>query len=274
MQIYRTPFYLDTEILIPIANRWGIEVDTDIEVTAKDRTSKKGGVKGSAAVPGLGSAGIDFGSGTEGEIEHSRVVKAHPGAALNMLLDQLHGDDSLITDIENEAITKSALVEIEADWEVSPVTDTGALIRSMFQFMANNPQAINNQEVPPAFAASIISSETTTNRKIVLNRISESDNQTRVIALLDSGLLVNNSSEDDLEDDKTILGLVETFKSEGKSYSLESFLSGGVGRALRRKVNATKMYESFGTLFGENFSEEDLQVQGPVIVLRVVAVYP
>jgi len=34
------------------------------------------------------------------------------------------------------------------------------------------------------------------------------------------------------------------------------------------------MYETLGTMQGENFSEEDLKVPGPVVVLKVVAVYP
>lgn len=274
MQIYRPPIYLDKEILTPIANQLGIEVDTDIEVTARDRTSKKRGFSGGGAIPGVGNARLDLGGDTEGEVAHSRVIKAHPGAALNGLIDKLRKDNLLITDLEEQTVVKSALVELEADWEISPVTDTGALIRSMIQFMSSNPQALQTEELPPAIAASIISPEAAPNRKIVLTRVEESEEETKVIVLLDSGLLIDNHSEDDLEDDKTILGLVETFKAEGKSYSLDSFLSGGIGRALRRQIDTKKMYESLGALYGDKFSEEDLKIQGPVVVLRAVAVYP
>lgn len=274
MNIYRNPVYLDREILTPIANQWGIEVDTEIEVTARDLTDKKGGFNGNASLPGVGSVGLDLGGGTEAEISQTRVVKAHPGAALNALVNDLRSGGSLITKLENETVTKSSLVEIEGDWEVSPVTDTGAMIGALIQLMLKNPQAIESREVPPEIAASFASPQTISNRKIVLRKINESEDDTKVIALLDSGLLVGNNSEDDLEDDKTILGLVETFKPEGGSYSLERFFSGGMGRALRRQMKTEKMYETLGTMHGENFSEEDLKVPGPVVVLKVVAVYP
>lgn len=274
MRIYRTPIYLDKEILTPVANQLGIEVDTNIEITATDRTSKRRGLNAGGSIPGAMGARLDLGKDTEGEVAHSRVIKAHPGAALNELLDRLHESDSLITDLESDTVVKSALVELEADWEISPVTETGALIRSMIQLLAANPQALHADELPMDIAASLISPETSSNRKIVLTRCEESQNETKVVVLLDSGLLANNHSEDDLEDDKTILGLVETFKPEGKAYSLESFLSGGIGRALRRQLSAHKIYESLGALYESDFSEQDLKVDGPVVVLRAIAVYP
>lgn len=274
MRIYRTPIYLDKEILTPVANQFGIEVDTDIEITATDRTSKRRGLNAGGSIPGAMGARLDLGKDAEGEVAHSRVIKAHPGAALNELLDRLHESNSLITDLESDTVVKSALVELEADWEISPVTETGALIRSMIQLLAANPQALHADELPMDIAASLISPETSPNRKIVLTRCEEFQNETKVVALLDSGLLANNHSEDDLEDDKTILGLVETFKPEGQAYSLESFLSGGIGRALRRQLAPHKIYESLGALYESDFSEQDLKVDGPVVVLRVIAVYP
>ncbi len=189
MKIYRKPIYLNKEILTPIANERGIEIDTEVEVTVRDLKTKKGGLSGSGTIPGIASANLDLGRGTEGEVSQSRVVKAHPGAALNELIDDFHSAGSLITDLEGEPVSKSSLVEIEGDWEVSPVTDTGAMIGMLIQLMLKNPQAIESREVPPEIAANFASPQTISNRKIVLRKINESDEDTKVIALLDSELL-------------------------------------------------------------------------------------
>lgn len=264
---------MDKEILTPIANQWGIEVDTEVEVTARDLTDKKGGFKGKASVGGLASAGLNLGGGTEAEVSQKRTVKAHPGAALNELIEKLYLTDGLINNSEDQAISKSTLVEIEGDWEISPVTEIGAIMGHLIQLMRKDPKVIESKEMPPEFAANFVSSRTGSNRKIVLTKIKESAEERTVVALLDSDLLVGNSSEDDLEDDKTILGLVETFKPEGSSYSLERYFSGGMARTLRRQMKSQNLYKSLGALY-EDFSEEDLTISGPLIVLRVVAVYP
>ena len=265
---------MDTDILTPIANQWEIEVDAEIEVTARDLSNKKGGFDGKATLPGVGAAALNLGGGTEAEVSQKRVVKAHPGAALNSLIAALHRDSSVITDLESDSIEKSALAEIEGDWEVSPITDTGAMIESMISLIAKNPQLMKSTEAPPELVAGFMSPKSSPDRKVVLTRVTESDEETKVIALLDSGCLVNGCSEDDLEDDKTVLGLVETFKPEGGSYSLERYFSGGMGRALRRQMKAENLFESMGKIYGDNFSRDDLTIAGPLVVLKVVAVYP
>lgn len=89
-----------------------------------------------------------------------------------------------------------------------------------------------------------------------------------VIALLDSEWLVGNNTEDDLEEDRTFFGLVETFKPKGKIYSLEKHFTRGLNRTLRRKIDLKQLYESV------ELSEEDLKFHGPLVVIKVIAVYP
>lgn len=273
MTVYRDPIYIDKGILAPIANRWGIEVDREVEVTARDLTNKKGGFEGKTSIGGIASAGLNLGGGTEAEISQKRIIQAHPGAALNELIDILYRDNELLN-LEDEAIRKSSLVEIEGDWEISPITEIGSMMGSLIQMMTTDPNIMHSKEVPLELAANLVLPNSISNRKIVLTKIKESEEEQTIIALLDSDLLVGNYSEDDLEDDKTVLGLVETFKPENGIYSLERYFSGGMARTLRRKMKPEKIYESLGTLYDGDFSEEDLKISGPLVVVKVVAVYP
>ena len=106
------------------------------------------------------------------------------------------------------------------------------------------------------------------NQKLIFIRANESADDMTVIALLDSEWLVGNNTEDDLEEDRTFFGLVETFKPEGGFYSLEKHFTRGLNRALRRKVDLKQLYESV------ELSEEDLKFHGPLVVIKVIAVYP
>ena len=143
MRIYRDPIYLNREALTPIANSFGIEVDTSIEVATRDLTNKKGGFDAGATIPGT-SIGIkgNLGGGTESEISQKRTVTAHPGAALNNLIEKLQEDASLIDLSDGQAITKSALIEIESDWELSPVTDQGRILNLFIEQILQNPNNI------------------------------------------------------------------------------------------------------------------------------------
>ena len=269
MRIYRDPIYLDKDALTPIANSFGIEVDTSIEVDTRDLTNKKGGFDAGATIPGT-SIGIkgNLGGGTESEISQKRTVTAHPGAALNNLIEKLQEEESLIDLSDEQAITKSALIEIESDWELSPVTDQGRMLNLVLKQLLQNPNNIP-KEVPVELIRDVLEPRPTDeNQKLIFIRTNESADDMTVIALLDSEWLVGNNTEDDLEEDRTFFGLVEAFKPEGKVYSLEKHFTRGLNRALRRKVDSKQLYNSV------ELSEEDLKFHGPLVVIKVIAVYP
>ena len=276
MRIYRDPIYLNKEALTPIANSFGIEVDTSIEVDTRDSTNKKGGFDAKATIPGTSvGAGFNIGGGTESEISQKRTVTAHPGAALNNLIEKLQEEESLI-DLsdkqaitkDEQAITKSALIEIESDWELSPVTDQGRMLNLVLKQLLQNPNNIPKKVPVELIRDALEPRPTDENQKLIFIKTSEPTNDMTVIALLDSEWLVGNNTEDDLEEDRTFFGLVETFKPEGEFYSLEKHFTRGLNRALRRKVDLKRLYESV------ELSEEDLKFHGPLVVIKVIAVYP
>jgi len=268
MRIYRDPVYLNKEALTPIANSFGIEVDTSIEVDTRDSTNKKGGFDAKATIGGTSvGAGFNIGGGTESEISQKRTVTAHPGAALNNLIEKLQEDASLIDLSDEQAITKSALIEIESDWELSPVTDQGRMLNLVLKQLLQNPNNIPKKVPVKLIQDALKPRPTDENQKLIFIRTNESADDVTVIALLDSEWLVGNNTEDDLEEDRTFFGLVETFKPEG-NYSLEKHFTRGLNRTLRRKVDLKQLYKSV------ELSEEDLEFHGPLVVIKVIAVYP
>lgn len=272
MRIYRDPIYLNKEALTPIANSFGIEVDTSIEVATRDLTNKKGGFDAGATIPGT-SIGIkgNLGGGTESEISQKRTVTAHPGAALNNLIEKLQEDASLIDLSDGQAITKSALIEIESDWELSPVTDQGRILNLFIEQILQNPNNIPKKVPAKLIQDALKSRPTDENQKLIFIRTNESANDMTVIALLDSEWLVGNNTEDDLEEDRTFFGLVETFKPKGKVYSLEKYFTRGLNRTLRRKMRKIDREKLYNPL---ELSEKDLEFHGPLVVIKVIAVYP
>ena len=272
MRIYRDPIYLNKEALTPIANNFGIEVDTSIEVDTRDLTNKKGGFDAGATIPGT-SIGIkgNLGGGTESEISQKRTVTAHPGAALNNLIEKLQEEESLIDLSDEQAITKSALIEIESDWELSPVTDQGRMLNLVLKQLLQNPNNIP-KEVPVELIRDVLEPRPTDeNQKLIFIRTNESADDMTVIALLDSKWLVGNNTEDDLEEDRTFFGLVETFKPEGGFYSLEKHFTRGLNRKAWRKMKKPDREKLYNSL---ELSEEDLKFHGPLVVIKVIAVYP
>ncbi|WP_314823042.1 hypothetical protein [Corynebacterium matruchotii] len=269
MRIYRDPIYLDKDALTPIANSFGIEVDTSIEVDTRDLTNKKGGFDAGATIPGT-SIGLkgNLGGGTESEISQKRTVTAHPGAALNNLIEKLQEDKSLIYLSDEQAITKSALIEIESDWKLSPVTDQGRILNLFIEQILQDPNNIP-KEIPAKLIQDALKPRPADeNQKLIFIRTNESDDDMTVIALLDSEWLVGNNTEDDLEEDRTFFGIVEAFKPKGKVYSLEKHFTRGLNRALRRKLDLKQLCNS------AELSEEDLKFHGPLVVIKVIAVYP
>ena len=275
MTFYRRPVYLDTDLLVPIANQFSIDVDTAVELTQKDTFDNNRRLSAASSLPGIANLGGEAGKVNVHELTQTRTITAHPGAALNQLIERLNEEGSAITDIDQSSIQKNSVIHLEGDWSVSPVTDTGAIFGTMLELFKENPSLINNKEVPNEFTAQLFSETKDPNgRQIVLTREKENEDQHNVIALLDSDNLIRSATEDDLEDDRTILGLVETFKVEGSFFNLEKFFMPAMPRALRRKMPLNDLYSQMAGITEGEVDKDSLKYPGPLIVIRTIAIYP
>lgn len=274
MSIFRSPMYLDTEVMVPLANYHDIEVMTDVSVSQRDlgERSGKGGLRVNVPVPGAPGIDLSGSRASQSEVTQERVVRSHPANALNKLLDSLHEVDGLTTDLVGTPVRRHQVVEIEADWEVSPSTEVGGVLATMMSAMASNPALADAVEPPPEVFASIVGGQPSQGR-VVLDATPEASDAPRVLVLLDSELLVGRATIDDIAEERTVFGQVDAFVSEGDSYSLEKFFLSGFNRSIRRTFPVQGMLESFGPLMGRTMTADDLKVAGPVVVIKAISIY-
>lgn len=273
MSVFRSPLYLNPEILVPLANYHDIEVMTDVAVSQRDLGERSGKASASVAVPG--GAGVHLGGskGSETEITQDRVVRAHPADALNRVLDTLTQKDDLTRDFTGtQAVMRHQLVEIDRDWDVSPATDIGSILTSMMTAFGENPAVMDAEEAPPEFIASMMGSRPTRGQ-VVLDASVDDEQSPRVLVLLDSDYLVGHVTLDDLADDRTVFGQVDTFTPAGTEYSLEKFFLSGFSREIRRAISVDEMFAGIGPMLGRSMTRDDLVVQGPVVVVKAIGIY-
>lgn len=273
MSVFRSPLYLDTEIMVPLANYHDIEVLTDVAVSQRDRGERSGKAAVTVAIPG-GGPGIELGGakGSESEVTQERIVKSHPADALNRLIDTLHGQNELTSDISNGSVRRHEIVELDREWEVSPATEVGSLMTSLMSLFISNPALMSANEPPAEVVAAFMGPQSTQGR-VVLDATTEVDGDVRVLVLLDSDQLVGNSTLDDLTEERTVFGQVDAFVEEGRTYSLEKFFLSGFSRNIRRTMPIGQLLSGLTPMFGREITIDDLKIAGPVVVIKAVAIY-
>jgi len=272
MSFFRSPIYLNTDLLVPLANYHDIEVMVDVALSQRDRGERTGKAGANVGLPVPGSPGFEIGGtkGSESEVTQQRTVKDHPAHALNRLLDELTKSDD-ITDLPASVITRHQIVQCDGEWEISPATDVGAMLTSMVKMASQNPSVWDSSE-PPAEFYELVSSDPERG-SVVLETTLDGDEPLNVVVLLDSGYLVGRANLDSLEDDRTVFGQVDTFLPEGSQYSLEKFFLSGFSRAIRRNISAEQLLSGMEASFGKPMTIDDLKIDGPLVVVKPIAIY-
>lgn len=270
LSLFRSPIYLDLETLVPLANFHNIEVMADVSLSERD-LGKKGanaglrmGIPGGPTIEAGGSGSREF------EVAQARTVKDHPTSALNRLLDDL-AEAGQLSDLEDGAAFKRQLIELDRDWNVSAATDIGSTLEGLVRVMVSNPAAMSSPEMPPE-AMSIMAGGSTSSGTVVLETDEEDSEGRKIIVLLAADDLLAKSTIDDLEGDRTVFGLVHDIVPQDKQYSLEKVFLAGFSRSIRRTFK-TKDLLSLGVALNQPIGEDDLDIPGPLIVIKAVAVY-
>lgn len=274
MSFFRSPLYLDTEIMVPLANYHDIEVMTDVSVSQRDRGERSGKMGAKLAVPVPGSPGFDIGGarGSESEVTQERVVRSHPANALNKLLDSLHGSGDLVTNLSTGSVFRHQIVEADGEWDVSPATDVGALLSTVMSAYVANPAAIDGSEPPPELMASLVGGQSSQG-KVVLDAVPDQDDAPRLLVLLNSECLVGSATIDDLAEERTVFGQVDAFVPEGSAYPLQKYFLSGFNRSLRRAFPVDDLLSRSGEVLGRPVAASDLDIAGPVVVIKAIAIY-
>lgn len=267
------PIYLDTEIMVPLANYHDIEVMTDVSVSQRDlgERSGRGGASVSVPIPGSPKLELSGGKSSESEVTQERIVKSHPADALNRLIDSLTRENELAVDFVDGA-RKRQLVELDREWSISPATEVGSILTSLVSSVVNNPTLLQSHEPPTELLTSLIGNQSSEG-KVVLDALPNSPEEHRVLVLIESENILGRSSIDDFEDERTVFGQVDTVVGAGASYSLEKFFLSGFNRSVRRSFNIENELEKFSPMVGREITASDLSVPGPLVVVKAIAMY-
>lgn len=266
---FRNPVYLDTNLLVPLANYHGIEVMTDVAITSKSQETTGGGGEAGVNIHALQAKG-NGSRQTQNEVTEARTVKDHPVSAFNHLMDQLELKEAVITSLEN-GVSKRDLVELDSDWEVSELTSVGAMLDGMLTLMFAHPELMeSSDDMPASLVGPLVSGEGT--QKVCIIEGEPDDEVGRLVGICSGdGIL---ASLDDLEGDRTVLAQVEQFVTEGADFNLERFLLPSMNRAMRRRfAGVGHLTEMASAVLDRKISAEDLKVPGPASILRVIAIY-
>jgi hypothetical protein len=271
--MFRSPIYLDTDQLVPLAKYHDIEVMVDVEISQRDLGQRSGKAGISATLPISSSPGFELsgGRGSESEVTAGRTVKDNPASALNRLLDALARENGLTADLSAQPLVKRQLVELDGEWEVSPATDVGNFLAGMVNLFVQNPGALSSSTPPPEFMTLMTAG--TQGGPIVLDLVPEDGQGTRVLAFLNAEHITRGATLDSLDGDRSVFGFIDAIVAEGQDYSLEKFFLAGVGRAFRRAFDSAELLENFSQSFERSLSADDLRLTGPLVVVKAVAVY-
>lgn len=263
---FRNPVYLDLDLLVPLANFHRIEVMRDVQLTER---SVGGGEFGGKVGGGLLTASAS--GRRESEVTQSEVVTDHPISALNRLVEALMKSANIADPAQG--VSKGDTVELELEWELSPLGDVGATMSLLFQFFAQNPTGLASGEVPSGLIGAFI------NGVNAGPAILEADepNLGKTLVMIDRANLIGDNSLDRIEGGATVLGQVERLVGPGSYYSLQPYLTPGLNRSMRRSLTDDSINDLLTRVKalsgGQELTVEDLRVHGPAVVLRAVAIY-
>jgi hypothetical protein len=186
-------------------------------------------------------------------------------------VDELAKNDDITTNLSSDrAVSRHQIVEIDDDWQITPATDAGSLMTSLLGMVSKNPSLLRNKgPVPTREPTSLLTSPPELGRVVLEANLNDSAN-TRVLVLLDSRSMVGESNVDDLEGDRTVFAQVDSIVPEDSSYSLDKFFLTGFPRTIRRAFSLGAMVDAMS---GFGYGTTDIQISGPLFVLKAVAIY-
>jgi hypothetical protein len=263
---FRNPVYLDQDLLIPLANYYGISVMREVTLTER----RTGGSDVGAGV-GVSVFSAKASRVRSTEITESEVISDHPVSALNHLADELAAQGDLRTEFES-GVSKGDTVELDLNWELSPLNEVGGILSAMIQYAVQNPSSMAASETPLALVAELMSGSPSGPAVLEADHVDLG----RTLVLFDRDYLRVENALDRIEGGATVLGQVEKVVGDGGFYSLEPLLTPGLNRAVRRSLPTHAMdelLEKMEPLLGRPMSTGDLQVDGPAVLIRAVAIY-
>jgi hypothetical protein len=265
------PRYLDQTLVENMADHYGLGTLEERQVTRRtlrDRKTEGGFDKGLKATHGRES--------TEEETEvYSRSVR--PVRLVNDVVEGLRREESVIdyVDEADSTLTKGSPILVEGEFQPSPIMETGNLMGSLLPTMLQ--QAAAGKSQPNVSASDMVAALTgggQAKRPQLYEVAPDVADAPRFFAVVKPELIVDGYDEDDLTGELTAFGLVDRFVRPGRKLSLDKYLLPGVGRTMRRALMGDvggNLPAGFAT--DEKIKPEDVEVEGPVVVIEIAAIF-
>lgn len=264
------PVYLDEDMLATLATRFGMDV-SDVEVTRRTNRARKRSARGS-----VGGFGGERGSGDEDEWTEHTSESFDPLHTLAQVVDRLDGeglpDASGATD---EVARQGALVEVEGELVLSPLTPTARIMSFMLpQLMQQATTGQDNFELDESQALrDFMSGELAMDVTAILE-LPEAEQ--RVVVLARPGGIVDRL--EDLEDDLRVIGTAHRVVRPNRTRSLAPYVLPGLSRDARKAIGddgvvdlISRLPEGFIHWDGE--VEDAVIVEGPAIIIKPLVIY-
>jgi len=272
---FRNPLYLNYELLSNLADYYEIELPAEAQVTRKnvaERTNRAGVSKV-----------VDVGGERVATEEVTEVFnrQARPVRAMNDVVDGLIQDGGLVDLAGHPSLPvgQRDVVQLEGELALSPATEIGAVMAVMIPkiMMVVGTPGLDEEAIKTEAAREIILGGGAGAGVPHIFSMDTEVPDTRVVVVADPAYLFGSTKIDDLDGEHTVLATVDQLVGVDRRYSLERHLLPGVNRSVRRAIQArggvSSMIASSSGLLGRNLDPEELQVNGPALVLTTVAIY-
>lgn len=265
------PVYLDQDMLVTLASRFGLDV-ADVNVTRRTNRSRKRAARGS-----LAGVGGEVGGGGENERTETTSEAYDPLHTLVEVIDRL--DEEGLPDARgdtDQTIRQGTLVGVEGDLIVSPLTAAARIMSVMVPQLLEQSSLgrgsdfkLHEAQALRQFLSADLGEEVT-----AILEMPEADH--RVVVLAEPAGIV--SGLDDLEDDLRVIGTAHRVVRADRSKSLASHVLGGLSREARKAIGDAGVIDLIsglpdGLIEWDGDIESAVVVRGPAIIIKPLVIY-
>lgn len=267
---FRSPVYINENSLADIADAYDVDTRETVAVTEREASSRSGGGALRARV-----VEVRGDRGSERETEETFTRQRSAISLLDKVLEKAHLQGDIVTD--GVAATRGSLLEVEGVLRPSRATEFVDMVRMFLPHLETLMAAMPGmQPEQGALLTQVLEEIGNPDNPSLWELEREEDGAPRVLVQLSNQHLWRESSMDDVEGDRTLLGLVDALVGDGQEFSLEKHLMPGLNRGARRALPTDAMEGMLRSVVqrpGGTAPEVSLTIPGPLFVVRAVAIY-
>lgn len=268
---FRNPLYVDQDLLVNLADYFGVTLATEGEVIRRVVDERAGHVGVNRVVDAARR------SGSMEEVTETYQSTNRPVRATNDVIDHLLNSGGVTDLVDNPAaaLVLRHPVQVEGEVALSTATEVGGLFARFLPLLATQAsQGPGGPDLSASEAAEFMLAPAPTEHTHMFELKGEPP--TKFVLPVRPACLYGGAVMDDLEGEVTVFGLVDRLVTDGASYSLERYVLPGLNRTIRRAFPREKLLEmlqSFADMSGGPIDARALEVEGPAALVTPLAIY-